>query len=396
MSITLHKDFLGTPFHAEVSGDQIKWVNKIDESNFLFGCPSASNSIEALLHLYGLEVTEFVPKSFRRAFEQCGISDVPWHLALPKNLFMKRLKEVISELISIENVFNESEYPGFFVETNSLFSNLENATIDRPLTMALLKKNDCHALKSILEMSKECRLPLPKYDRVSTKTGRLTIKGGPQILTLNKEFRSIFSSSKAGGRLFEIDFVSLEPRVALNFAGVHASNDVYLSFLQDSNISVSRDTAKLAVLCSLYGAGNRRLDSLLQKEDTNVLGSQLVKAVSKYFKLPSLKRFLSNQARDGMIQNYFGRPIEVDSVRESILVNNYLQSTAADVAIAGFNSFVKKFAKKCKPLFIIHDALIIDVDKEHLDEIQRYVYNGYDMPTLGNFPLKIKEFNHHE
>ena len=59
-------------------------------------------------------------------------------------------------------------------------------------------------------------------------------------------------------------------------------------------------------------------------------------------------------------------------------------------------SFVKKFAKKCRPIFIIHDALVIDVDKEHLDEIQRYVYNGYDMPTLGNFPLKIKEFSHHE
>ena len=178
------------------------------------------------------------------------------------------------------------------------------------------------------------------------RRARLTIKGGPQILTLNKEFRSIFSSRKAGGCLFEIDFVSLEPRVALNFAGVHASNDVYLSFLQDSNISVSRDTAKLAVLCSLYGAGNRRLDSLLQKEDTNILGSQLVKAVSKYFKLSSLKRFLSNQASDGMIQNYFGRPIEVDSARESILVNNYLQSTAADVAIAGFNFLCKEICEK--------------------------------------------------
>ena len=58
--------------------------------------------------------------------------------------------------------------------------------------------------------------------------------------------------------------------------------------------------------------------------------------------------------------------------------------------------FVEKFTKKCRPLFIIHDALIIDVDKEHLDDIKRYVNTGYYVPGLGNFPLKIKEFNHHE
>ena len=119
-------------------------------------------------------------------------------------------------------------------------------------------------------MSKNSMLPVPAYDRVSTKTGRLTIKSGPQILTLKREFRSIFSPSSSKSKLFEIDFISLEPRVALNFANVHASNDVYLSFIQNSGINISRDAAKLAVLCSLYGAGETRLDALLRKETTEI------------------------------------------------------------------------------------------------------------------------------
>ena len=246
-------------------------------------------------------------------------------------------------------------------------------------------------------MSKQSVLPVPAYDRVSTKTGRLTIKEGPQILTLKREFRSIFTPSSMNSRLFEIDFISLEPRVALNFAGVHASNDVYLSFIESTGIKISRDAAKLAVLCSLYGAGETRLDSLLRKESTSVTAKMLVKAVAKYFRLSELRRHLFGQAKgQGLIHNYLGRPIEIDDARESILVNNYLQSSATDVAIAGFNDFAKKFAGKCRPLFVIHDALIIDVPNEHLDEVQRYVYSGYDVPGLGNFPLKLKEFDDHE
>tara|TARA_R110002060_G_scaffold28358_5_gene38370 strand:- start:1542 stop:2291 length:750 start_codon:yes stop_codon:yes gene_type:complete len=240
-------------------------------------------------------------------------------------------------------------------------------------------------------------LDVPFYDRVSTKTGRLTIKKGPQVLTLKREFRSVFEPAKPASSLYEIDFISLEPRVALNIANVHAASDVYLSFIESSNIEVCRDTAKLAVLCSLYGAGKHRLEQLLRKDTSDVSATYLLREVSKYFDLPELKQTLRQQATSGMIQNYFGRPIDIEEGgRESILVNNYLQSTAADVAIAGFNEFTKIFAGKCKALFVIHDALIIDVPPEYLEEITRYVNIGYNVPHLGNFPLKIKEFSNHE
>jgi hypothetical protein len=398
MSILLHKNYLGTEAHMIISGDQVRWTSSIDSSgDFVLGYEGMPNSLEPLLRLYGIEIPDFVPEKFRKSFKELnGPSLIPWRFVLPREVFKKNFREYVTDLAKIEGLFAESRYPSFFVDSNSLFPMLQRAKVDKVLLQKLIRANDSHVLRHMLSGSDDSLLNAPLYDRVSTKTGRLTIKKGPQVLTLKKEFRSIFIPKKANSKLFEIDFVSLEPRVALNFANVHASNDVYLSFLETTGVKVSRDTAKLAVLCSLYGAGNARLDKLLATESVKMNARQLVRAVSNYFKLSDLKHYLFQQAKEGMIQNYFGRPIEVDNVRESILINNYLQSTAADVAIAGFSHFVKKFSKKCHPLFVIHDALIIDVDNEHLEEIKRYVYKGYHVSGLGNFPLKIKEFSHHE
>jgi len=381
-----------------ISGNQVRWTSDIGVGEyFVLGCEGRPDSLEPLLRLYGIEMPDFVPAKFRKSFlDLNGPKIIPWRFVLPREVFKENFRSYVEDLAKIEELFVESKYPSFFVDSNRLFSRLERAKVDKVLLQKLIRTNDSHVLRHMLSGSHDSLLNVPFYDRVSTKTGRLTIKSGPQVLTLKKEFRSIFAPRKSNSRLFEIDFVSLEPRVALNFANVHASNDVYLSFLETTGVKVSRDTAKLAVLCSLYGAGNSRLNKLLATETVDITARQLVRAVSEYFKLSALKRHLFQQAKEGIIQNYFGRPIDVDNARESILINNYLQSTAADVAIAGFSHFVQKFSKQCRPLFVIHDALIIDVNNEHLDDIKRYVDIGYSVPGLGNFPLKIKEFNHYE
>jgi hypothetical protein len=399
MPILLHKKYIGTENHMIISAGLIRWTHEIsDRSYFVVGSPGRPDSLEPLLRLYDIDIPDFVPERFRKSFINISKPEtvIPWRYILPKKVFKTNFKKYIEELSKIEKLFLESEYPKFFINSNELFNSLYKSKVDTTLLKKLLKNNDSYALRNILSGSVGSFLDIPLYDRVSTKTGRLTIKKGPQILTLKKEFRSVFTPMKPASSLYEIDFVSCEPRVALNIAKVHANSDVYLSFIESSNIDISRDTAKIAVLCSLYGAGNHRLEQLLRKDTSEVTATYLLRAVSKYFDLPNLKQTLRHQAKSGMIQNYFGRPIDVDSGRESILVNNYLQSTASDVAIAGFNEFTKLFAGKCKALFVIHDALVIDVPSEYLGEITRYVNTGYNVPGLGNFPLKIKEFSNHE
>ena len=382
-----------------ISEGMIRWSSNIPEdSHYVIGCIGRPDSLEPLLKLYGIDVPDFIPEKFKKSFEHLNTKGVgiPWRHVLPKKVFRENFKRFVSELCEIEKLFTENDYPEFFVRSNHLFSNLSQAKVDTTLMRKILQKNDSHVLKKMLSGSAGSFLDVPSYDRVSTKTGRLTIKKGPQVLTLKREFRSVFTPASPKKKLYEIDFVSLEPRVALNLAGVNASSDVYLSFIQSCKIPVSRDTAKLAVLCSLYGAGQLRLEQVLRRDDADVKASYLVRAVSDYFKLSELKRMLREQSAEGMILNYFGRPIEVDNVRESILVNNYLQSTATDVAIAGFHEFTKAFANKCNSLFVIHDALIIEAEDKHLTDIKRYVDRGYNVPGLGNFPLKLKEFSNHE
>jgi hypothetical protein len=400
MPILLHKKYIGTENHMIISGDLIRWTHEISNgSYFVIGCPGRPDSLEPLLSLYGIDIPDFVPERFRKSFSNISTSGatIPWRYILPPKVFKINFKKYVEELSKIEKLFLESKYPKFFINSNELFGNLCKSKIDTTLLKKLLKHNDSHVLRNMLSGSVKSFLDVPFYDRVSTKTGRLTIKKGPQVLTLKREFRSVFEPAKPASSLYEIDFISLEPRVALNIANVHAASDVYLSFIESSNIEVCRDTAKLAVLCSLYGAGKHRLEQLLRKDTSDVSATYLLREVSKYFDLPELKQTLRQQATSGMIQNYFGRPIDIEEGgRESILVNNYLQSTAADVAIAGFNEFTKIFAGKCKALFVIHDALIIDVPPEYLEEITRYVNIGYNVPHLGNFPLKIKEFSNHE
>ncbi len=393
MPVLLHRNLIGTPTHALFDNGRIKWTTHYSDDFLTLGFEENAFALEPLLELYGLEIQQVVTEEVKKSFLVCGAKEVPWRWVMPKKLFTKRFKEFLSQIAEVEKLFAASEYPGFFANSNYVLNSLKPSKFDPVLVRSFIGKGGAHILESFLKMQKDNILPVPRYDRVSTKTGRLTIKGGPQILTLKKELRSVFVSQFSDGKLYEIDFVSLEPRVALNIANVHASNDVYLSFIQHNNLQIARDTAKLAVLCSLYGAGKNKLEHVMRSEKSSITAISLIRAVEKYFKLPALKSRLRAQAReDQLIKNHFGRPITVDAMRDNILVNNFLQSSAADVALAGFSDFIKKFRNKCNPLFIIHDALIIDVKHKNLSYIKEYVEKGFVLPSLGNFPLKLSEF----
>jgi len=392
MSVLVHKSVCGTATHILIKAGKIKWVGDDDGSSYLVGFPKCARSLEPLLKLYDRQLFDVVPKNIRRSFEVCGTTNVEWRYTMPKPMFLDRVKTLISQLTDIDALFTAIEYPDFFIETSRVFDFLRPSSIDPILVRSFLERGDCRSLSTILKLSKDNILPRPSYDRVSTKTGRLTIKAGPQILTLKKEFRSVFRSQYENGSLYEIDFISLEPRVALNVAGVNASDDVYLSFIESSGVVVSRDTAKLAVLCALYGAGKSRLSKLLSDDGSNVTAQYLLNEVAEYFKIEDLRGFLYENARNDSMVNCFGRPIPLDSARDGVLINNFLQSSASDVALKGFLDFSEKFKNICSPLFLIHDALVIDMDRRYIPQVEEYVSKGYSLAGLGNFPLKLSEF----
>lgn len=397
MSLLVHKNSTGLPYHALLEEDRIKWVNDIGDCELLFGIDNSINSVEPLFKLFNVEVKDLVPEAVKRSFLECGYSgQVPWSYVIPKRQFTTLLKGFLESIQKSAKSITSSRYSDFFIETNELFSLLKPSKIDNFSAKRFLEQGDNHVLKSIIKMSTDNTLPPPSYDRVSTKTGRLLTRSGPQVLTLKKEFRSIFVPTNPGNKLYEIDFVSLEPRVALNIADRKVQADVYTSFAEDSGTNITRDTAKLAVLCALYGAGKYRLESLLREDGSKMTASTLLRKVKEYFSIDALSRSLAKEAEDGKITNCFGRPVEVDDNRSSMLVNNFLQSSAVDVALLGFLDFCKEMKSAVIPLFVIHDALVFESSPEHIDSITEYVDNGFNIKNMGNFPLKLTEFGFHE
>ena len=390
MSILLRKEYLGTENHLVLDDGQACWVPEHTPTNFVLGDPTSHSSIEPILQLYDISLPELIPQEYRKSLELCGIKrNIPWRHILPRTTFKQRLRRFVNEVSAIEQKLITEQYPLFFIQTNKIFERLQNSKINMDLAIKLNRANESSALKNMVKLQKNRSLPPPTYSRVSSKTGRLTVKAGPQILTLRKDMREIFESTFCDGNLFEIDFVSLEPRVALNLTE-HKScgDDVYQEFALTSNAGVCRETAKLAILCSLYGAGTRKLESVLAADHANISARDLMNKVNNFFGLTRLASVLRTQAESGFITNYFGRPIDVEGARDSILINNFLQSTAADIALHGFCDFIDNFPQ-CRAVFIIHDALIIDVPHNEVSRVEEYSNVGFTHSGLGKFPLKF-------
>ena len=392
MSIILHQDFLGTDRHLLLRGTEIKWT--LDTTaDFTYGACNSSRSIEPLLELYGIDLPDLIPPRFKKAMSECGARKPLWSAVVPKRLYNRNLKDVLQKLAAAEEEIAKSEYTKVFLGSNRLFDALHHSLIDVPACKKILSTEDNHVLKSILAMSREAKCPAPIYDRVSTKTGRLTIKQGPQALTLKKEYRSIFKPKSTSSKIYEIDFASLEPRVASNIANRSPGDDVYLSFMEHAGLSITRDAAKLAVLCSLYGAGKYNLQKQLKKQGSDMTADYLIRRVKEYFSVNDLLSSLRQQVKlTGKIENYFGRPIVVDDARDSVLVNNFLQSTAVDISLLGFADFCEVMKDKLTPLFVIHDALFFEAKDEYIKDIKEYLVDGFCHTRLGRFPLTITEF----
>ena len=78
-------------------------------------------------------------------------------------------------------------------------------------------------------------------------------------------------------------------------------------------------------------------------------------------------------------------------VTNGLLVNSYVQSTGADVSLLGFKKILDLTEnKKIIPLFLIMDAMLVDVhddDLMFLKAIRSVKIDRYD----ANFPINMKK-----
>ena len=84
----------------------------------------------------------------------------------------------------------------------------------------------------------------------------------------------------------------------------------------------------------------------------------------------------------------FGRTVQLRD--NSNLLNYFLQSSAVDVAMLGFAQIIEKIKVfNVLPIFVIHDALLLDCAGGDVQDVISLIKDGVGIPAIGQFPVSI-------
>lgn len=342
--------------------------------------------------LYKLEFNDEL-KNFYRFFDVIGesyneIDVLPCHM-------IESYNEVKIELDKgIEFLDKNIDYIEKINQFYELFGIIDNAKVDALAYKAISSIENNASIKSLLVKFKPRKGYSAKieYDMLSNVSGRLNVLKGPNVLTLPKRCRSIFESRFNDGKVLSVDFVNLEPRLMLKLVNKEVSGDIYneIKRILDFENELDRSIIKRAVISVLYGASHESLRNI-----SAVKAVKIFESVKSFFEIEKLLKLSLNIDTRGVRRNYFGRPIwNLDETKENILINNYIQSSAVDVALQYFCHLTNILdLNRAVPIFLIHDAIIFDVEKEYINDFNNIIKKGYNDKDLGNFPLSISQFN---
>lgn len=370
----IDKHLIGTEKHLLVlGGEKLSWIDEPSESDWLLSEGDINHhSLNSLFKTNLLTVDISPPKNYHTMMASIlsGSSwPPPWSLVMPKHIHKAFVTNVVKNVNeAIESV--SSDYHDVFEKQNEIFNLLNCAKISLKKLNKYLKDDDSSNLRSFQPSEGEYYTRPIIYDRFGSRTGRLTVKSGPHILSLKRSYRDILTSRWGkNGRIVMMDFNALEIRV-IYYDSFKESifSDIYDEFNRSLFKGVfPRNVIKQAVISRLYGQSKFALSSTL-----GITGKKLdffIDKIDTVFK-PNiiLNRIKPEFIKQGYITNKYGRKIHVDEPIDNILLNSYVQSTGADVALLGFIDLCNRLnLKKVKPLFLLVDAIILDC---HVDEIE--------------------------
>ncbi len=304
---------------------------------------------------------------------------------------LDRFKEhTLNKENNLKSLDSNLKYLDLFENHTFLFNNLVEAEIDLLIYKAFLEIEKNPSILSNIKSFKPKNKKTNKvvYERCGNVTGRLVVKKGPKILTIPSRYRSILKSSHDKGNIYSIDFSSLEPRITAKLSGNNTKNDIYEEVLNLLSFNADRSIIKKAVISSIYGANYSSLEGLSIERSKEIFNK-----INEYFDFDKILELSKNVDDTGIRRNFYGRPLwNLSETRENVLINNYIQSSAVDVSLTYFTELVRS---NCdfKPLFVLHDALIIDLSDENYIQFKEIVEKGYNDSKLGYFPLKLEKFN---
>lgn len=310
---------------------------------------------------YYQSIKELYPQSWET-------SKIKWVKYMPKDCYLEWVKSLLDEVRSSLNPRWCDYYSSTFKCNTGLLDSLERGSVNVVRLSKYLEETEHETLRANLKSF------APKDDGLSdsikylrsSATGRLTVKSGPQILTLAKKHRDIMTSRYIDGSIVMIDYRCLEARIALSMAGRTSDipEDIY-AYLATRLFAdeLPRSTVKSMTMSRLFGATSGTIS-----EKTGLVGARLdesIALIDDYFDIKNVTASLISSIEDGYILNAFGRPLLVKGEHGHVVYNYYIQSTGVDVALAGFHYIVDTIRSKSvniNPLSVLHDAMFFDCD----------------------------------
>lgn len=380
--LSISSKVLGSPQDLSFVDGRVAWSSDVGGA-WIVGDPMSQASVDALYDVAGRSPPRAIPEEYERSMEGLSRGRVPWPLVIPQQVLGDHIRSIASDF---EEMLEEvGDYAGTLSASRHVLSRLRPCRVDLAALRVEQGKGGSVTLDSF-EPGPDSMCPPPVYSH-ATATGRLTVREGPRILTLHKDHRRILSSRFEGGRVMQVDFVSLEPRVLRLLANGSAPNDIYADVAERIGGGATRRQVKLATLKMLYGSSRAGI-----AEEIGQISLKSIRQIEEYFGLPSLRVKLSSElARSGSIKSHWGRPLR-EANEGHLLISHYTQSTAVDVALLGFSDLVERFRAEdldVIPCYVLHDALLVDVHPDAMSRLQHIVDEGIDINDLGHFEISL-------
>lgn len=393
MDFCITNNVLGSELHLLCTSTQELWVKTLPHDTWIFSgnLKNTNLCLDSLFAVEGVSIDVSVKQSYQRMLRTLtsgSIATLPLSLLLPDAHYQQHVRKIVESIRSaLQNISSDYFYNVWSPSTTT-FELLQPAFIDkRNFEKALTSEVNKSAVISFTPDSTN-HASVPVYDRLNTRTGRLTVKSGPHILTLKRELRNIISSKN--GAIAYYDFAALETRIVMYEAGLrYPGLDVYEHLRQTLFQSkFPRDIVKRAIIAKMYGQSDQNLSAelKLKLEETNYITSK----IRSYLGMEALLHRVKEQyAQTGHIRNRYGRYVEITDPQEHILFNSYVQSTGADVCLLGFRQLHDEVLTKndCRMLYFLHDAVVIDVP--HNVDLPKVIWlkvPGY----IQKYPLKLE------
>lgn len=379
MQFVVHKSLFSTELHYlyDIDSKLGQFITDIPADAWVIGSDKVVRSIDMFAQLIREDFTA-IPSLQFKIFESLGVNtNVPWQLAMPKEHFRAHLVSTLDSARCILNNGYRHYYETIFITSREFLESLSGLYVNRQLLNRHLETEQSHSVISALTtcIPDECGITRPvMYDLVNSKTGRFTVRSGPHVLTLKRQYRDIFVSEWPDGCIVPIDYKSLEARIALALGGqTGIANDPYQCIADKTG--VERDIAKKAMLSIMFGSSMQNVADITKLTQLEV--AFLVAHIKDSIVYDATVERLQNEyAETGRIHNFYGRPLWPGTDAGHVLYNNYIQSTGVDVVMLGFSKMVQHIKQKeflIRPKFIVHDCLYIDIHREYnlyIEELQ--------------------------